>query len=149
MEEGGKIAIAKVVIRSKQSLACIRPYGESHLMMETMFYPDEVRKVEEVPISPKAKLHENEIKMAVQLVDSLSTGFDPGKYTDDYRQAMLDIIQAKVEGEEVSIPAPREEKVVDLMEALKASLELAEREKNGKTKTPSKRGRKKKVAEGS
>jgi len=53
MEEGGKIAIAKVVIRSKQSLACIRPYGERHLVMETMFYPDEVRKVEEVPMQPE------------------------------------------------------------------------------------------------
>lgn len=148
MEEGGKIAIAKVVIRSKQSLACIRPYGEKHLVIETMFYPDEVRKVEEVPISPQAKLHENEVKMAVQLVSSLSTSFEPGKYTDDYRQAMIDIIRAKVEGEEISIPAPREEKVIDLMEALKASLELAEKEKREKTKTPAKGKAKKKAAGG-
>ncbi|MDD4569618.1 MAG: Ku protein [Tepidanaerobacteraceae bacterium] len=146
MEEGGKIAIAKVVIRSKQSLACIRPYGEKHLVMETMFYPDEVRKVEEVPISPQAKLHENEVKMAIQLVSSLSTSFVPDKYTDDYRQAMIEIIRAKVEGEEISIPAPREEKVVDLMEALKASLELAEKEKKEKPKAPSKGRTKKKAA---
>jgi len=146
MEEGSKIAIAKVVIRSKQSLACIRPYGERHLVMETMFYPDEIRKVEEVPIQPEAKLHENEIKMAVQLVESLSTKFQPEKYTDDYRQALIDIIQAKVEGEEISIPPAKEEKVVDLMEALKASLELAEKAK--KTKGSSKGKAKKKVAGG-
>ncbi|MGI6424745.1 MAG: Ku protein [Tepidanaerobacteraceae bacterium] len=145
MEEGGKIAIAKVVIRSKQSLACIRPYGENHLVLETMFYPDEVRKVGEVPISPKAKLHDNEIKMAVQLVNSLSAKFEPEKYTDDYRQAMIDIISAKIEGKEISTPTPREEKVIDLMEALKASLELAEKEKTDKSP---KRGRKKKVAGG-
>ena len=144
MEAGGKIAIAKVVIRSKQSLACIRPFGQNHIMMETMFYPDEVRNVEDIPLSPQAMPHENEMKMAVQLIDSLSTDFKPEKYTDDYRSALLNIIQAKVEGQEISIPIPREEKVVDLMEALKASLALAEREKG---KAADKNGRKKKVAE--
>lgn len=129
MEEGGKIAIAKVVIRSKQSLACIRPYGKSHLMMETMFYPDEVRNVEEIPLTVQAEPHENEVKMAIQLVNSLSTDFVPEKYTDDYRSALLNIIQAKVEGQEITAPAPKEEKVIDLMEALKASLALAEKEK--------------------
>lgn len=146
MEEGGKIAIAKVVIRSKQSLACIRPYGERHLVMETMFYPDEVRNVEEVPVQQNVKLNEKEIEMAVQLVKSLSTSFEPEKYTDDYRQALIDIIQAKIEGEEVTTPTPQEGKVVDLMEALKASLELAEKAK--KTKEPSKGRRKEKVAGG-
>lgn len=146
MEEGGKIAIAKVVIRSKQSLACIRPYGKGHLVMETMFYPDEVRNVEDVPVQPQAKLQEREIEMALQLVESLSTRFEPEKYTDDYRQALIKIIQAKVEGEEISIPTPRDEKVVDLMEALKASLELAEKAKKQKGKARAKT--KEKVAGG-
>ncbi len=129
MQEGNKIAIAKVVIRTKQSLACLRPYKEKHLIMETMFFPDEVRKVEDIPVIEDVKFHENEIKMAVQLVGSLSTKFDPSKYTDDYRKTMLDVITAKLEGQEITVPAPREEKVVDLMEALKASLALAEKEK--------------------
>lgn len=146
MEEGGKIAIAKVVIRSKQSLACIRPYGKGHLVMETMFYPDEVRNVGDVPVQPQAKLQEREIEMALQLVESLSTRFEPEKYTDDYRQALIEIIQAKVEGEEISIPTPRDEKVVDLMEALKASLELAEKAKKQKGKARAKT--KEKVAGG-
>lgn len=146
MQEGNKIAIAKVVIRSKQSLAAVRPYGENHLIMNTMFFPDEVRNVQEIPVFPDVKLHENEIKMAVQLVNSLATEFRPEKYTDEYRKAMLEIIAAKVEGDEVRIPAPREEKVVDLMEALKASLALAEKEKGEEAKEskPSKKGRKKK-----
>ncbi|MDK2879661.1 MAG: end-binding protein Ku [Thermoanaerobacteraceae bacterium] len=145
MEEAGKIAVAKVVIRAKQSLACLRPYGENYIIMETMYYPEEVRDVGEIPVSPDVKLHENEVKMAVQLVSSLSTEFKPEKYTDDYRKALLDIIRAKVEGEEIRIPAPREEKVVDLMEALKASLALAEKEKQEKKEVKGKRGRKKKA----
>lgn len=144
MEEGGKIAIAKVVIRSKQSLAALRPQGD-HLIMETMFYPDEVRDPAEIHVLKEVKLHENEIKMAVQLVSSLSTQFDPEKYTDDYRKALLDIIRAKAEGEAVTVQAPRDEKVVDLMEALKASLELAEKEKKGKAKAKAGSGRKKKA----
>ena len=64
MQEGNKIAIAKVVIRTKQSLACLRPYKEKHLIMETMFFPDEVRKVEDIPVIEDVKFHENEIKMA-------------------------------------------------------------------------------------
>jgi len=145
MDEAGKIAVAKVVIRAKQSLACLRPYGGDHLIMETMFYPEEVRDAGEIPVSPDVKLHENEVKMAVQLVSSLSTQFKPEKYTDEYRKDLLDIIRAKVEGEEVRIPAPREEKVVDLMEALKASLALAEKEKQETKETRGKRGRKKKA----
>lgn len=145
MEEAGKIAVAKVVIRAKQSLACLRPYGKNYLVMETMYYPEEVRDAGEIPFSPDVKLHENEVKMAVQLVSSLSTEFKPEKYTDEYRRALLDIIRAKIEGKEVSIPAPREEKVVDLMEALKASLALAEKEKREKHEAGGRKGRKKKA----
>lgn len=129
LRKTGKIAIAKVTIRAKQSLACLRPYGENQLVIETMFYPDEVRDAGEITVSPGIKLHENEIKMAVQLIDSLAAEFRPEKYTDEYRKALLDIIRAKVEGQEIKIPAPREEKVVDLMEALKASLAMVEEEK--------------------
>jgi len=132
LRKTGKIAIAKVMIRAKQSLACLRPYGENQLVIETMFYPDEVRDAGEITVSPGIKLHENEIKMAVQLIDSLAAEFRPEKYTDEYRKALLDIIRAKVEGQEIKIPAPREEKVVDLMEALKASLAMVEEEKGKK-----------------
>ncbi|ADI02271.1 Ku protein [Syntrophothermus lipocalidus] len=140
LRKTGKIAIAKVTIRAKQSLACLRPYGENQLVIETMFYPDEVRDAGEITVSPGIKLHENEIKMAVQLIDSLAAEFRPEKYTDEYRKALLDIIRAKVEGQEIKIPAPREEKVVDLMEALKASLAMVEEEK-GKNRLPAGAGK--------
>ncbi|MCG0275341.1 MAG: Ku protein [Thermosediminibacteraceae bacterium] len=144
LKKTGKIAIAKVMIRSKQSLACLRPYGENYLVMETMFYPDEVRDVNEISIPPGIKLHENEVKMAVQLINSLSAEFKPEKYTDEYRKALLDIIKAKVEGNEIRIPEGREEKVVDLMEALKASLAMVkeEQEKEGKKETAGRRKKK-------
>lgn len=148
MEQTGKIAIGKVVIRSKQSLAALRPYGDNHLIMNTMFYPDEVRNAGEITVSKDINIGENEEKMAVQLINSLSSEFNAEKYTDEYRKAMLDIIQSKIEGEEIEIPVPREEKVIDLMEALKASLAIAEKEKEKeKEKTPKKRGRKKKDQE--
>jgi DNA end-binding protein Ku len=150
MVEGGKIAVAKVAIRSKQSLAVLRPYGSAHIVMETMFYPDEVRNSKEISIKSDVKLHDNELKMAVQLISSLSTNFEPEKYTDDYRKAMLDIINAKVEGDEVKTAVVRDEKVVDLMEALKASLDLAEKEKkkeaNKEANKQDKKGRNKKKA---
>lgn len=126
MEETGKIAIARVIIRSKQNLACIRVYDKNYLVMETMFYPDEVRSTAGLPSLPDPKLHENEIKMAVQLIGSLSEKFDPGKYTDEYREALLELIHGKIRGEEVKVPGyTGEGKVVNLMEALKASLEAA------------------------
>ncbi|MDN5327339.1 MAG: end-binding protein Ku, partial [Moorella sp. (in: firmicutes)] len=72
----------------------------------------------------------NEVKMAVTLINNLAARFEPEKYTDAYRQALLEIIEAKVAGEEVAVPArPATGKVVDLMEALKASIELAKQEK--------------------
>jgi len=136
MEKTGKIAVAKVVIRSKESLAAIRVY-KSALVMETMFYPEEIRKVEHLPeLNYEVKIHENEIKMAENLIGSLSEHFAPEKYHNEYRRALMDVIQAKVAGEEIEIaPRPETGKVVDLMEALKASIELAKDEKERKKGT--------------
>lgn len=128
MEESGKIAIARVVIRSKQNLACIRVYKKGYLVMETMFYPDEIRNVENIPPIQEPKLHKNEIKMANQLINSLTDKFNPGKYTDEYRETLLKIIHAKIEDEKIEIPKAKDEKVVDLMEALKASIKAAKKE---------------------
>lgn len=133
MEETGKIAIARIVIRSKQNLACVRLYNEEHLIMETMFFPEEVRDIKELPPAPEAKLHENEVKMAVQLISSLSEEFNPEKYTDEYRKALMELIQSKITGEEVAVPIYKDKgKVIDLMEALRASIEAADKTKDGK-----------------
>lgn len=133
MEKTGKIAVAKVVIRSKEALAVIRVY-KGALVMETMFYPDEIRNVELLPeLQYNVKINDNEIKMAESLIGSLSEPFAPEKYHNEYRKALMEVIQAKVAGDEVEVaPRPETAKVVDLMEALKASIQLAKEEKDSK-----------------
>lgn len=130
MEETGKIAIAKIVIRSKESLAALR-VRDGVMMLETMFYPDEIRSSEGLPdLHKEVKLHDNEIKMAVSLINNLAAPFQPDKYNDEYRRALLEIIRGKVEGQDVAIPEkPVTGKVVNLMDALKASIELAKKER--------------------
>lgn len=130
MSKTGKIAIAKITIRSKESLAAVRLY-QNCIVMETIFYPDEVRAVEHVPGLPgKIELNESELNMAVQLIENLATEFDPGKYHDDYRSKLTELIHAKIEGEEIqeAPEAPRLGKVVDLMAALQASIEATKQE---------------------
>ncbi|HWR55627.1 MAG TPA: Ku protein [Negativicutes bacterium] len=130
MEETGKIAIAKIVIRSKESLAALR-VRDGVMLLETMYYPDEIRPLEGLPALPKeVKIHDNEIKMAISLINNLAAPFQPEKYNDAYRRALLEVIRAKVEGEEIAVPEKHTGgKVVNLMEALKASVELAKKER--------------------
>ncbi|MCL6612194.1 MAG: Ku protein [Peptococcaceae bacterium] len=127
MDISKKVAVGRVVIRSKEALAVVRVAGDA-LVMSTMFYPDEVRSpklIEE--LGYKADLHENEVKMAVKLVENLSSRFDPEKYTNRYREALMEAIQGKITGREFEVPAdPGAAKVVDLMSALKASIDLAQ-----------------------
>lgn len=128
MSETGKIAIAKVMIRTKSALACLRLYGNV-VMMETMYYPDEIRSPAGLSgVTTEPALHENEVKMAVSLIGNLTDPFEPSKYTDTYRAQLMEVIQAKVAGAEVISPVPETRgKVVDLMEALRASLAATER----------------------
>lgn len=124
MKDTGKIGIAKIAIRSKSSLAAIRVM-DNCLAVETIYYPDEIRPLSQVPGLPEAEdVNGKELDMAKLLIEQLSTPFDPEKYTDDYRAALLELIQAKVAGEEVSLaPARPETNVIDLMAALQASIE--------------------------
>jgi DNA end-binding protein Ku len=130
LKETNRVAVAKVVIRSKQALAALRIYNNV-LIMETMKYPDEVRSQQEVPgIDRDILAGERETKMATQLVENMTADFSPEKYTDDYRQGLLDIIQGKLQGEEpLPSSAPPPEGVADLMESLRASLEAIEKER--------------------
>ncbi len=143
MQETGKIAIARVMIRSKSALACIRVLGEL-LAIETMYFPDEIRSAETLTTQiKKPELHPNEISMAKSLIENLSSHFQPEKYSDEYRAKLMEVIQAKIAGEEVAIPtAPETAKVIDLMEALRASLEATEKKE---PQTPAKKGKKKKI----
>lgn len=147
MEETGKIAVAKVVIRNKESLAVVRGYGK-YLVMETVFYPDEIRDTGELPgLEREIKLHDNELKMARELIANLATVFDPDKYDDEYRKKLIEFIHAKIEGQEIAVP-PAESRgnVVDLMEALKASVEMVKKAGTGDDK-PARKRRKKVVGE--
>lgn len=141
MEETGKIAIARVMIRSKTALACIRVF-RNLLTLETMFYPDEIRSPETLSTGVKEDaLHPNEITMAKSLIENLSAHFEPEKYTDDYRAKLMEAIQAKIVDEEVEVPtAPETAKVLDLMEALRASIKATEKKEK---QVPRARGRKK------
>jgi len=135
LEESSKIAVGKVVIREKEHLVSVRPY-DGAMVMATLFYADEVRSAEDIPELPvQAKVHANEKKMALQLVEGMASGFDPAQYQDEYREALQKVITAKVEGEPVAAPERKEEKVVDLMEALRRSLQATRKEE------PIRRGR--------
>lgn len=116
------VGVATVALRNKERLCALRPFGDT-LMMETLFYPDEIRVTGEEKL--KTRVSKQEMDMALSLIDLMAQGFEPEKYQDNYREALKEVIEAKLEGEEVAIPesAPAGEKVVDLMEALKASVE--------------------------
>jgi DNA end-binding protein Ku len=137
LTESNKVAIARVVIRSKEYLTAIRP-ADGVLTMETMLFADELvptDELEELP-DPDVEATEREVDMARQLIESLSTTFEPTKYRDEYRERVLDLIERKAEGQEVSIQPPSEEpaKVPDLMAALEASLAEAKGRKPAKAK---------------
>lgn len=124
MHQSGKIGIAKIAIRSKSSLAAIRVM-EGCLAVETIFYPDEIRPIAQVPNLPEnISVNDKELSMAKLLIEQLSTPFEPAKYTDDYRESLLHLIEQKIAGEEISLaPAKPQTNVIDLMAALQASIE--------------------------
>jgi DNA end-binding protein Ku len=140
MEESGKVAIARVVLRSKEQLVAIRPAPGNVLMMETMIFADEVvppDAIDDLPEAKDLKASDREVKMAQQLIDSLSSDFEPEKYHDEYREKVLELIERKASGEEIVVQpeAPAPKKVPDLMAALEASLAAVKGDKperNGK-----------------
>jgi DNA end-binding protein Ku len=123
-----KVAIARVVIRSKEYLTAIRPAGDV-LTMETMLFADELIDPGDIDELPDEDVHatDREVEMARQLIESLATDFEPAKYRDEYRERVLDLIERKAEGQEVAMPAEPEAPaaVPDLMAALEASLAAA------------------------
>ena len=135
LEETAKVGIAKVVIRNKQHLAALRPY-DGVLLLETMYYADEVRRPDALDGDlGKPKLQTAEVEMAMSLVENLSDSFKPEKYDDTYRKELLDLIRAKAEGE--LLPQPAEEEggeVVDLMDALRESVERTKKQRRGASK---------------
>lgn len=135
MAKSGRVAIAKFVMRSREYLVAVRPMGNV-LTLTTLNYHDEVvdqKSLEGIP--EKGKVTEKELDMAQKLIDALSTSFDPEKYTDEYREQVLALVEAKAEGKTViTTPAPKPAKTKDLVDALQASLEAARGKGHGKAK---------------
>jgi len=124
MAKTDRVALAKFVMRGKESLVLIRP-AQDGLMLHTMYFADEVRDFGEIEKGQSAKIKEGELELALRLVDELSNGdFKPEQYQDEYRLRVLDLVNVKVGGKEVTAVGPQVQRaqVIDLMEALKESL---------------------------
>jgi DNA end-binding protein Ku len=140
MDEASKVAIARVVIRSKESLVALRP-RDGVLAMETMLFADEVinpDSLDELTVDG-SKTSKRELDMAKQLIESLSADFEPEAYRDEYRERVLELIERKAAGETITIEAPEEEptKVPDLMAALEASIAASKGPSGGGSKRKS------------
>jgi DNA end-binding protein Ku len=129
MSDDDKVAVAKVAFREKEHLATVR-LRENVLVLETMYWPDEIREVRFDELDEDVELRPQELKMARSLIDSLTDDFEPKDFRDEYREALEDLISKKVQGEEITYAEPSEpSKVVDLMDALRASVEAAQASK--------------------
>lgn len=134
LEETGKVAVAKFVMRTKEYLCSIRA-RDGVLILETMYFADEIVPVEDLSLeSTDVEITEAEKKMALQLVESLVGEFDIEKYRDEYRDKVIELIEAKADGNEITAPPeqPQQAEVLDLMAALEASLAAA-KDKQKKT----------------
>jgi len=118
--------VANVTIRDKESLCLVRPYQDA-LTLETLFYADEVRDTADLKIPKDGDVRPQELKMAVSLIDNLLADFDPRRYQDNYQEALQRLIDAKAEGRPVPKQLAARGKVVDLMEALRASVEASKK----------------------
>lgn len=131
LEQKGLSAVASITIRKKEQLCVLRPH-DGTIMLETLYYPDEIRQERGVDLG-SVKVSERELEMAFSLIDLLKQPFDPSEYKDHYREALAELIEAKLEGKQVvTSPPTRETKVLDLADALKRSVEAA---KKGKPKS--------------
>ena len=127
MSQDGRVGIAKVSFRDKEHLAALR-FKDEALTLETMYWPDEIREAEFGDADVDVKVRDQELAMARQLIESLTAEWNPEEYTDEYREALMQIVEAKVSGEEIEVVEPEPTaKVVDLMEALKASVAAAKK----------------------
>jgi DNA end-binding protein Ku len=129
LKEKGLTGIAKIAVRNKEQLCALRPM-DGTLILETLYYPDEIR-VEKSEM-PDVKISDKELDMAYTLIELLTEDFQPEKYKDEYREALMQVIDAKLEGEELpEVAEAKPAKVTDIMSALRASVEAAKKRKKG------------------
>jgi DNA end-binding protein Ku len=143
-----KVGVAKVSFRDKEHLAALR-FKDDAFVLETMYWPDEIRAADFGGVDVEAKVRPQELEMAKTLIENLTSEWSPEQFTDEYREALMRIVEAKIAGEEIEIvEAEPTAKVVDLMEALKASVAAAKKapEAAPKGKSPAKKTAAKKPA---
>jgi DNA end-binding protein Ku len=152
MRQTGRVAIATVVIRSRQQLVALRPVGDSVLEMATMVFPDEIvdpSTIDELEAVQQVEVVARELEIAQQLIDSLAGPFDPQSYRDTYREEVLALVERKAQGEQIAVQPSAEEAaqpVPDLMSALKASLEAVRARDDDKELAAAKKAPAKKAA---
>ena len=147
MERAERVAIVKISLRSRERLAVLRA-REGVLVVQTMLWPDEVRNPDFGFLEDEPTVRPQELQMAESFVEAMGGEFDPDDYVDEYRTALLDVVEAKVEGAEITKApeiAPDEGKVVDLMEALRRSVAEA-KQKRGEPEEPAAKKPAKKAA---
>jgi DNA end-binding protein Ku len=125
LERSGMVAVAKVALRQRESLAVLR-VRDGVIVLTTLMWPDEIRVPDFEFLEEDVETRSQELKMAGSLIDSMTVDFDPAQFSDEYREALEELVEAKIEGHEVTAPEPREEKpVTSLADALRASLAAA------------------------
>ncbi len=147
LEATGRMAIAKIALRDREHLAALHPNGAG-LLMNTLHWPDEIRSTEGLKgVEGDVKINPKELEMAKALIESLADSFDPSRYKDDYREAVMKVVQAKIEGEVIEAPAaPQTAKVMDLMEALRASVDAAKKSRAAREKPAAETRRRRKAS---
>jgi len=128
LEKEGKVGIAKVAFRDKEHLAALR-FHDDVFVLETMYWPDEIRAADFDNLDKSPKIRDQELQMARTLIENLTAPWNPDEYRDEYRQALLEIVEKKAAGEQIeAVEAAPVSKVVDLMDALKASVEAVKKD---------------------
>ena len=135
LEATGRLAVAKIALRDREHLCALHP-TDGALMMNTLHWPDEIRSTEGLKgLDGEVKINPKELEMAKALIESLADTFDPGRYKDEYREAVMRVVQAKIDGEVIEAPpVPQTAKVMDLMEALRASVDAAKKSRSTREK---------------
>lgn len=125
LEKTGRVGLAKVTFQRREHLACLRPF-EDILMLHTLHYSNEILPRELIPEAPEAT--KAELEMAVSLVKAMAKSFNPEDYKDQYQEALMKLIEAKIRGEKIVAPAAPKAEIGDLMVALRASVEAARKQ---------------------
>ena len=143
MNESGRIGVAKVTLREKERLATLR-VRDGVFILETMNWPDEIREPDFAELHKDVEIRPQELAMAKSLIENLSDTFQPDQFHDTYRERLEEAVQAKIEGQQVAVePSKEPTQILDLMEALKASVEATKAKSSGKDKDKSGKGKEK------